>query len=154
MKHPHQEDLVATDVRSIANASQILKSTEGSSSAVVNHWIKNMNKWLSIISQWKKESQLIGRLVSISLLGEEGENLMLKSLLKELNIFVINDLTQIENKLLNMQRNIDLLRRYRINSDEKIQAVKVEIQLLSRNFTDLKSRILAELTSSYPATII
>ena len=153
MKQPRQENLLVADLSIIANASQILEPSEDYSSGIVNHWIKNLDKWMTILSQWKKESNLIGRLVMISVLGRDDENPKLKCLHDDLHLFLENDLNPIEFKLLNMQRNIDLLRRYKINSQEKVEGAKVEMQHLSRSFTELKSKILAELTNTYPATI-
>ena len=122
------------------------------STALVNQWIRSFRKWIGVSEQWKKEAHLIDRLVNMSIMGEETSRAQLVNLQSALRSFVSIEVKEMETDVLEMQQNIDLLRRCVINSEERVRITKTKIQQLSKTYGSLKHEILHELANAYPVT--
>ena len=120
--------------------------------STLNAWMRNCSKWIYILEQWKLEGNLIDRLVTLSVVGEENTNRRLRSLQVSLKSFIDEDVNALETSVLDMQRNIDRLERCAISSEERIRESKVRIQQLSATYADLKNNILREIANVYPVT--
>ena len=150
-----EEKTAATTMRS-PTSSDIISTLEVRKSppaTVVNLWIKSFKKWLDVLSSWKNEANLIGRLVALSTMGEEQEHRTLISLHTSLNNLIDCEIRNLETEILDMQQNLDLLQRYIINTDVKVKEIKCRMQQLSETYHDLKLRVFQELTKVYPITI-
>lgn len=134
------------------NSLQHLKRLTPAST--LNTWMRNFSKWISILEQWKLEGHLIDRLVTLSVIGEEISNQHLRSLQDSLKHFVDSDVKALEACILDMQRNINLLERCAISSEEKVSESKIRIQHLSATYTKLKNNILREIANVYPVTFL
>ena len=120
--------------------------------STLNAWMRNCSKWIYILEQWKLEGNLIDRLVTLSVVGEEITNRRLRSLQVSLKSFIDEDVNALETSVLDMQRNIDRLERCAISSEERIRESKERIQQLSATYADLKNNILREIANVYPVT--
>lgn len=126
--------------------------TKTTPASILNAWMLNFSEWISILEQWKLEGNLIDRLVTLSVMGEEITNRRLRELQGSLKNFMDLDVRALEASVLDMQRNINLLERCVISSEEKIRESKIRIQQLSATYAELKNNILREIANVYPVT--
>lgn len=118
----------------------------------IDLWLKSVEKWMSIIKTWKKESSLLQKLVTLSVTGRTANMQRMKNVNAKMTEMV-GEIENFEKELCHFIEQIPLMQRNGLYYHNQFQTAKKEMKGLAKKYEEVKSHLLEELAVSYPISI-
>ncbi|NND05336.1 MAG: hypothetical protein HKN87_03060 [Saprospiraceae bacterium] len=128
------------------------KTSKKASTKGIDLWLKSVEKWMSIIKTWKKESALLQKLVTLSVTGRSANMQRMKKVNATMTAMV-GEIEGFEKELCHFVEQIPLMQRNGLYYHSQFQSAKKEMKALAKKYEETKSQLLEELAVSYPISI-
>jgi len=119
----------------------------------IHRWIDDLNKWISIIERWEKESDLLLKLAYLAITGEEGL-VPLGIAADKFKKTVEGEIHGLKFQFLDMLTKVERMDHFGLLYARKMQDCKSAMQKVAMRYDSLKHKILEGMVETYPIVIV